>query len=203
MHPEMEKKTRAKSEATRKTLVNAALTVIGRQGYAGATIEKIAEEAGVSKGVVYYYFKTKADIATNVLIDSFEKIVGEFEAIMDRRLHPHETMTQFVGTFARMIFQNQEASRFILSELWRDDRIWSEDMRQTEERLISMLESLVESSIACGIVRPEIDARFVSIATIGTVLTSAQYYLMQDDSETEGAFAQHCIDFIHHALKAE
>ena len=42
----MEKKTRAKSEATRKTLVNAALTVIGRQGYAGATIEKIAEEAG-------------------------------------------------------------------------------------------------------------------------------------------------------------
>ena len=102
----MEKKTRAKSEATRKTLVNAALTVIGRQGYAGATIEKIAEEAGVSKGVVYYYFKTKADIATNVLIDSFEKIVGEFEAIMDRRLNPHETMTQFVGTFARMIFQN-------------------------------------------------------------------------------------------------
>ena len=175
MHPEMEKKTRAKSEATRKTLVNAALTVIGRQGYAG----------------------------TNVLIDSFEKIVGEFEAIMDRGLHPHETMTQFVGTFARMIFQNQEASRFILSELWRDDRIWSEEMRQTEERLISMLESLVESSIACGIVRPEIDARFVSIATIGTVLTSAQYYLMQDDSETEGAFAQHCIDFIHHALKAE
>lgn len=199
----MEKKTRTKSEITRKTLVNAALTVIGRQGYAGATIEKIAEEAGVSKGVVYYYFKTKADIATNVLIDSFEKIVGEFEAITARKLHPHETMAQFVGTFARMIFHNREASRFILSELWRDDRIWSEEMRQTEERLISMLEGLVENSTACGIIRPEIDARFVSIATIGTVLTSAQYYLMQDDSETEEAFANHCIDFIHHALKAE
>ena len=203
MHPEMEKKTRAKSEATRKTLVNAALTVIGRQGYAGATIEKIAEEAGVSKGVVYYYFKTKADIATNVLIDSFEKIVGEFEAIMDRGLHPHETMAEFVRTFARTIFQNREASRFILSELWRDDRIWSEEMRQTEDRLISMLENLVLSAIESGVARPEIDARFISITTIGTVLTSAQYYLVQNDSETEEAFAQHCIDFIHHALKTE
>ena len=76
-------------------------------------------------------------------------------------------------------------------------------MRQTEDRLISMLENLVLSAIESGVARPEIDARFISIATIGTVLTSAQYYLVQNDSETEEAFAQHCIDFIHHALKTE
>lgn len=199
----MAKKTMAKSEATRQTLSDAALTVIGRHGYAGATVEKIAEEAGVSKGVVYYYFKTKADIATCVLTDSFENIVDEFEQIMKREASTHDTMIAFVKTFAMRIFANREASRFILSEIWRDDRIWSSEMRRIEDRLIEMLERCLQHAMENGAIRPEIDKRFVSIAIIGTVLTSAQYYLMLDDADYEEAFANHCIDFIHHALKAE
>ncbi|MGN0261987.1 MAG: TetR family transcriptional regulator [Eggerthellaceae bacterium] len=199
----MAKKTMAKSEATRQTLSDAALTVIGRHGYAGATVEKIAEEAGVSKGVVYYYFKTKADIATSVLTDSFEKVVDEFEQVMMHEESTHDTMIVFVRTFAAKIFGNREASRFILSEIWRDDRIWSNEMRKIEDRLIEMLEHCLQNAMDNGTIRPEIDKRFVSIAIIGTVLTSAQYYLMLDDADYEEAFANHCIDFIHHALSAQ
>lgn len=43
-----------KARATRALLLDAAVKVIGRKGYTGATVDEIVEEAGVSKGLAYY-----------------------------------------------------------------------------------------------------------------------------------------------------
>ncbi|MGY1616260.1 TetR/AcrR family transcriptional regulator [Geodermatophilus sp. SYSU D00691] len=49
-------------ERNRALLLDAARTVFLERGYAGATLEAIAEEAGFSKGVVYSQFAGKADL---------------------------------------------------------------------------------------------------------------------------------------------
>ena len=46
-------------EAKRLALIDAALAVFSRVGYAAAKIDDVAEEAGVSKGTVYLYFESK------------------------------------------------------------------------------------------------------------------------------------------------
>ena len=48
-----------KSELTRERLIKAAATVVGRVGYAKASSAKIAEEAGIAAGGLYYYFATR------------------------------------------------------------------------------------------------------------------------------------------------
>ena len=45
-----------KAAATKRTLLDAALNVMSREGYAEATIDQIAKEAGVSTGLAYYLF---------------------------------------------------------------------------------------------------------------------------------------------------
>lgn len=54
----------SKADATRRQLLDAAIEVISERGYADTTVERIVEVAGVSKGVAYYHFSSKADIAT-------------------------------------------------------------------------------------------------------------------------------------------
>lgn len=49
-------------ERNRALVLDAARTVFLEQGYAGARLETIAEEAGFSKGVVYSQFAGKADL---------------------------------------------------------------------------------------------------------------------------------------------
>ena len=49
-------------EARRLALVDAALAVFSRVGYAAAKIDDVAEEAGVSKGTVYLYFDSKEQL---------------------------------------------------------------------------------------------------------------------------------------------
>jgi len=55
------------SEFRRTEIVNAARTVFARRGFALGIMDEIAREAGVAKGTVYLYFKSKTDIYKAVL----------------------------------------------------------------------------------------------------------------------------------------
>ena len=47
------------STDTHEKILQAAFTVLSRQGYENTSIKDIAEEAGVAQGLVHYYFKSK------------------------------------------------------------------------------------------------------------------------------------------------
>lgn len=49
-------------EDRRAQILDAALKVFAEKGYKGATNQKIAEAAGVSAGLIYFYFKNKEDL---------------------------------------------------------------------------------------------------------------------------------------------
>lgn len=64
----MARLTREQSQAlTREKLLLSASEVVARDGYSGATIERIAEEAGFSKGAFYSNFANKEDIFIQLL----------------------------------------------------------------------------------------------------------------------------------------
>jgi AcrR family transcriptional regulator len=54
-------------ERNRELVIAAALRVFLARGYAGATLEAIAEEAGFSKGIVYSQFDSKDDLFVTLL----------------------------------------------------------------------------------------------------------------------------------------
>ncbi len=72
----------AEKEAQRRgQIVQAAFDVIAQKGYNSFTIEDIANRAGLSKGGVLHYFKSKEDI----LIFLLERIYGVIEENIARR----------------------------------------------------------------------------------------------------------------------
>lgn len=56
-----------------------AMRQIGEYGYAGATFSKIAEEAGLTSGAVYYYFRSKKDLIVAVIGDVTAQLLERFE----------------------------------------------------------------------------------------------------------------------------
>ncbi|HET7339310.1 MAG TPA: TetR/AcrR family transcriptional regulator [Candidatus Dormibacteraeota bacterium] len=52
---------------TREKILQAAFTVLSRQGYENASIKDIAEEAGVAQGLVHYHYKSKQQLVLAVL----------------------------------------------------------------------------------------------------------------------------------------
>jgi AcrR family transcriptional regulator len=60
---------REESERRRRSILEAARRCFGEEGYAGATVARIAEEAGVSHGLLYQFFRNKDELFQVVLRD--------------------------------------------------------------------------------------------------------------------------------------
>lgn len=66
-----------RKDIRRQQLIEATITVIGRQGYAGTRLADVAKQAKVSYGVVGFYFKTKEDLLLATLqwlADEYTKV---------------------------------------------------------------------------------------------------------------------------------
>jgi len=55
------------SKARKEQIVNAATTIFAWQGFHAARMEDIAREAGLSKGTIYLYFRSKDDVSAAIL----------------------------------------------------------------------------------------------------------------------------------------
>jgi len=75
-------------EAKSGELIEAARYVIAREGYAGASLRKVAARAGCSTGAVTYYFANKEEMVTKVthaLFDEFDGWLSDQPSSIDIR----------------------------------------------------------------------------------------------------------------------
>lgn len=96
----MPRLTREESRAlTRTKLLEAARVVIARAGYEGASIDRIAEEAGFSKGAFYSNFGSKEEIALELLETHSAKDVADIEGLLGESRDPLH-MIEVISTWS-------------------------------------------------------------------------------------------------------
>lgn len=75
-------------EAKRAELLDAAVSVIARYGFAGASLRKVAERAGCTTGAVTYYFANKEEMMAAVIesrFDAYDAMLTGVEDSLDIR----------------------------------------------------------------------------------------------------------------------
>ena len=117
---------RRRGHERRRALLDAVLTVIGRDGLAEVTQRSVAAQAGVPPSAIYYYFASLDDLIAAALVDVTDRFLAGLDGIDpagDDPLHAVAVVT--VGA-AR---PGREAARAEL-ELWmlaaRDERLRGE-----------------------------------------------------------------------------
>ncbi len=92
-------------EDRRQQILDAAVTSFSRKGFHQATIEDIRLEAGLSRGAVYHYFKSKEDIINGLrqrsadetdsifadvaeIDDPIDNLIGLVDSTLDRMINP-------------------------------------------------------------------------------------------------------------------
>lgn len=63
---------RTRSEDSRQAILAAAVSIIGTDGYAALSIERIARESGAGKQTIYRWWPTKADVVMEALLHKAE-----------------------------------------------------------------------------------------------------------------------------------
>ena len=194
-----------KGNATRATLLDAALKVIAKKGYTAATVDEIVKVAGVSKGLAYYHFKNKADLASAVLMKGLDTLLERFESIAQESTCASEALTCMLDAFADQVVEQREFGRFFFAELWREGRVWSDDMRVYEERLVEIIAKQFVRGQGEGTISANADAVFAAVSSIGLVLSTSLYYFgpnTLDEPIDKGEFAKRVSTFVRRATSA-
>ena len=65
------------------TIQEAALRVIARKGLSAASMQEIADEAGIAKGTLYLYFQNQSDLLQKTVEQAFGWLADELEAALE------------------------------------------------------------------------------------------------------------------------
>jgi AcrR family transcriptional regulator len=111
---------------TRAKLLEAAAVVYARRGFAGATLDEVASEAGFTKGAVYGHFGSKENLLLALLGEYLAVQIAEQVELFDRERAVSER--PFAGSERWMEVLERHPERFrLFVELWahaqRDERM--------------------------------------------------------------------------------
>jgi TetR/AcrR family transcriptional regulator len=153
-----------------RKILKAATVVFSRKGFDGTRIAEIAEQAGLPKANVYYYFASKEEIYAAVIAHLLQGWDDALKHIsLDR--DPIEALEAYVRAKLDYSRRNVEESRVFAAEILRGASFLSREDRNHMRLVTKRHAEIVAHWIAAGKIRP-VDPRHLFI-----VLWSAtQFY---------------------------
>lgn len=162
--------------ARRRAMLAAALAVFAEKGYAGATLDEVAERAEFGKGTLYNYFPGgKEEILFALIDDAYDGMVALVEAYFSEQDPATPTRELFRGFTARFLahFLDRQAVFMLLIKeaqrlMFDDEASRAAHLFRLRERLAGALAAPIEAAMAAGALRRH-DPRAVAHLLMGNV----------------------------------
>lgn len=138
---------------TEQAILMAAKKVFIRKGYSGSTMQEIANEAGINKSLLHYYFRSKEKLFNAVFNEAFKKFIPRVGEIMLSESAFFDKITAFVSTYLDMLVENPYLPGFILQEI----NLNPEKVIFLFEKIggqTTILIDLINNEISIGNIRP-------------------------------------------------
>ncbi|MFA5688284.1 MAG: TetR/AcrR family transcriptional regulator [Kiritimatiellales bacterium] len=161
----------AKGEQSRKRILNEAIRVFAKKGFAGASVDEIVDAVKVNKRMVYHYFGNKETLFQTALAT----VYGKLEALEIQTLHPEEPIEKIIGGIVSAYFSFlQDNPEFVHLLLWenlnRGGHLDSMAVPLNKDPMLNLLVEAITISKKNGTVRKDVDPKFLLISLIGNCM---------------------------------
>jgi TetR/AcrR family transcriptional regulator len=144
----------AKTDTTEQRIITAAKNVFLAKGLAGARMQDIADEAGINKAMLHYYFRSKdklfEHIFTEVASAFLPKMIGVIES--DKPLF--EKIEIFCYEYITHVMKTPYVPIFILNEINRQPEAFIKKMFGDRKPPIEVFVKQLQKEIKQGIIKP-------------------------------------------------
>ena len=151
----------------KQQLVDAAMRLFTERGYAATRISDICADAGVAKGLFYWYFPTKVDLFSE-LVRTMRRRLRRAQADAMRG-HDSPLARVRAGTEASVVFIAEHAHYFALVEFERTDPAIAEALRGTSRVYLDDVIELVRAGTRSAAMIADGDARLLALGVLGAV----------------------------------
>jgi TetR/AcrR family fatty acid metabolism transcriptional regulator len=133
--------------ARRAQLVGCAIEALVEVGYQQTSVAEVARRAGVSKGVVTYYFPARDELVWAVVATVFASI-GEHVGSRLDDVPPSQFVATYLGAWVDY-FRTYRREMMAIAEVWTSFRD-ADGRPHLDARTLGQERTLVESALAAG-----------------------------------------------------
>jgi AcrR family transcriptional regulator len=168
----------------REQICRAAATVISREGFAGSTMRMVAEEAGVSTGMLNHYFANRQDLLTQALVFVSERAQARMREAIEDIPAGRERLVALLDS---ALEEGQE-----VSETWRvwinayGEAVRLADLRHTIESRLNSWYELIDTALE-GLVEPEGNGSIPSSWRFDALLNGLTLQALTSEAALDGA----------------
>jgi AcrR family transcriptional regulator len=157
----------------RAQLLEVACRLFAQDGYTGASMEAIAEAAGVTKPVLYQHFPSKHALYADLLTIELGRLEAAFEVAVEGASDNAERLRQGFGAYVDFVDVHEDAFRVLFtSSLGREDAF-----RGRVARFRDWIAGRIASIIQAEAGLPETRARALAAAMVGMAEGAATWWL--------------------------
>jgi AcrR family transcriptional regulator len=161
--------SRASSDEKARAILNAARTCLGERGYAATTIAEIAAEAGVSRGLLHYYFKSKEDLLAQVVRASTEAHL-ELVQVMFAQSETADDLASGLAGALRAVVESDPTYINLALECWtvaRESPLVARELEDLYRHFRKALQEGLAEAVARGVIAPKIPLDGLAALVVG------------------------------------
>lgn len=158
----------ARSEATRKRIINAAVDLFAEVGYQATGLGDIIERAEMTKGALYYHFDSKEALATVIIEEGANTALTAFRNIGEPSAPALENMIHGVFVVADLIRSDKTVRTG--AQLLRAFGKFSQATALTHGHLLAEMVAGARQAVVEGDLRDDLDPEDVGDVVVGAML---------------------------------
>ena len=101
---------------TEEKILTAARNVFLKRGFDGARMQEIADEAGINKAMLHYYFRSKDKLFEKIYLESIQKFFPGVWQIFNSDMPFNEKINSVVEYYTTFLYENPFLPQFLIVE---------------------------------------------------------------------------------------
>lgn len=184
---------------TKKSIFNSGIKIFSSNGYDGATMDDISQNAGVAKGTLYYHFKSKEEIFNFIIKEGLQNIKERTEELIKLEENDANKLLTFCKIQLGLVSEYKDFLKVVMGQLWGEDSRQIE-LRNAISEYAKDVEVYVKQAIDKGLIKND-NTSMLSCSILGLVCSLAIHNLIKTDVISEEDEINKMMEYLLEGIK--
>jgi AcrR family transcriptional regulator len=161
------KPSRPGENSTVERLLDAAVALFSRQGYAATSTREVAALLGMQKASLYYHIESKEDLLYFICKSTLERVRADVEAAIQDVHDPLERTRVLICAHIESMLRDKDEHATTLTEMYAlsPDRL--AQIVALREGYVDLVRSVLHDAQKAGVLRDDLDVRYLNLGLLG------------------------------------
>jgi TetR/AcrR family transcriptional regulator len=135
------------NDTAKEKILAAAKKIFITKGMSGARMQDIADEAGINKALLHYYYRNKEKLFETIFKEASNQFFPKISHIIESDIPLFEKIENFCGEYIDLMLENGYLPLFVLNEVNKEPQRFKEKFWKNRELIFATFVAQIEIAV--------------------------------------------------------